>query len=421
MVGQKGGVAAPPRGDGGLSATLDDGRREQFALHLEQILASSAFRNSRRYASVLRYVVERTLEGNTERLKERTIGVDVFGRPADYDTASDHAVRSAMAEVRKRLAQYYQDDGDTADLRIEIQPGSYVPQLRIAAPPLVATDPEPEAVETDPDLARPVTVPGPPRLRVLFLGAALAAAFAAALMIGFAVFASDPISEFWGPVFAAKSRILLCIGNLEGGRRPSTNAEPSGQPVTMRMFHVMPSQTVHIDDATTLARFAGLLDSHGKEYRIATQSEADFQDLRNGPAILIGLLNNDWTERLVGKLRFTVERPAPGKVFIRDSQQPSRTDWSMDYLTPVNEVTKDYALVVRALDPKTDQMVVMVGGISVFGTLAAGEFLTDARNLGELAAQAPRGWRQRNLEVVLSTDVIRGRSGRPKIIATHFW
>src|ERR1051326_9031994 len=133
MSGQSGGLAAPPKGVYAVCAVDTDERRESLAGHLEQILASTALRNSKRYAAVLRYVVERTLEGTTERLKERTIGVDVFGRPADYDTASDHAVRSAMAEVRKRLAQYYQDEGEPSQLRIEIQPGSYVPQFRLLA------------------------------------------------------------------------------------------------------------------------------------------------------------------------------------------------------------------------------------------------------------------------------------------------
>src|SRR5215471_1596669 len=121
MSGQRGATPLPKTAY--LVCELDSGNhRAQFAEHLEQILASPVFRNSKRYAAVLRYAVERALEGNPDRLKERTIGVEVFGRPADYDTASDHAVRSAMAEVRKRLAQYYQD-GESSGLRIEIQPG----------------------------------------------------------------------------------------------------------------------------------------------------------------------------------------------------------------------------------------------------------------------------------------------------------
>src|SRR3954464_6648707 len=98
---------------------------------LRRILESSTFRNSKRYAAVLRYIVEQTLNGNADQLKERTIGVDVFGRMPDYDTACDHVVRSAMAEVRKRLAQYYAEPGPSDELHIELQPGSYVPQFRV--------------------------------------------------------------------------------------------------------------------------------------------------------------------------------------------------------------------------------------------------------------------------------------------------
>src|SRR5664279_142113 len=74
---------------------------------LGRILASSVFRKSERYSSLLEYAVQRALDGKSEQLKERTIGVEIFGRLANYDTNADHVVRSAAAEVRKRLAQYY--------------------------------------------------------------------------------------------------------------------------------------------------------------------------------------------------------------------------------------------------------------------------------------------------------------------------
>jgi len=77
--------------------------------------------------------------------------------------------------------------------------------------------------------------------------------------------------------------------------------------------------------------------------------------------------------------------------------------------------------VLRVLDPKTDQMVVTAAGISVFGTLAATAFLTDPDEIQKLSAVAPKGWERMNLEIVLSTEVIRGKSGRPLILATHFW
>src|SRR5262249_23209540 len=129
-----------------------------------------------------------------------------------------------------------------------------------------------------------------------------------------------------------------------------------------------------------------------------------------GPAVLIGLANNDWTERLVGKMRFTVEHRQPRKLILHDRDNPVREDWMVDYTTPVLSVTRDYALVVSVLDPKTEQRMVTAAGLSVFGTLAAGEFLTTADEFRKIQPIAPKGWQRKNLELVLSTDVIRGKS-----------
>jgi hypothetical protein len=163
------------------------------------------------------------------------------------------------------------------------------------------------------------------------------------------------------------------------------------------------------------------MQASGKQYQLASQSDATFTDLQKGPAILVGLMNNSWTERLVPQLRFTVEHPAPNRIMIRDRSNPSNTDWSIDYSTPYLEVTKDYAIVLRMADPKTEQMVVVAAGITVFGTFAAGEFLTDKNELKKLSTYAPRGWEDKNMELVLSTEVIRGRSGPATIVAAQFW
>jgi hypothetical protein len=227
------------------------------------------------------------------------------------------------------------------------------------------------------------------------------------------------LDAFWNPVLSTSNQVLLCIGNLSGGH---THPVPDGDgPLTLKQFHNAQSQTVHFADAITLAKFASMVQARGKRYRIVSQTEATYAELQNGPAILIGLLNNDWTKRLVGNLRFTVDRPGEGKVLIRDRTNPLRSDWSIDYYAPLLEISKDYALVMRATDPKTEQMVVAAAGLSVFGTLAAGEFLTDGNEIRKLAAVAPKGWEGKNMEIVLSTDVIGGNPGPPKVVATYFW
>ena len=97
-------------------------QRQLVRSQLEKIVSDPRFTASKRYPQLLRYIVEQTLEGNEDDLKERTLGVEVFHRTPDYDTNLDPVVRLCAAEVRKRLAQYYQSPGHVGELRIELNP-----------------------------------------------------------------------------------------------------------------------------------------------------------------------------------------------------------------------------------------------------------------------------------------------------------
>ncbi|MGA3131281.1 MAG: hypothetical protein ABSD59_10800 [Terracidiphilus sp.] len=233
--------------------------------------------------------------------------------------------------------------------------------------------------------------------------------------------ARDPLDSFWMPIFKSHAPILLCIGNIEGGETLPADGLDLNHKLTLSEFHNSKDSTVNQYDAFTMAKFAGLLEAHGQVFRFASQSDATFTDLQSGPTILVGLLNNNWTKRLVPQLRFTVEEPTPGKIIIRDRNNLANNDWSIDYSTPYLDVTKDYAIVLRMVDPKTDQAVIVDAGITVFGTSAAGNFLTNRNEMKKLTAIAPSGWEKKNMELVLSTDVIHGQSGPASIIAAQFW
>src|SRR5215469_11638394 len=124
------------------SATPAEVREE-----LARILNSQEFRSSHRSKEFLTYVVENTLAGHGDMLKERTIGIDVYGRPASYDPADDATVRVKAGEVRKRLDRYYVSEGRADRLRIELPAGTYTPVFRRLEPvepaalPLTAAPP----------------------------------------------------------------------------------------------------------------------------------------------------------------------------------------------------------------------------------------------------------------------------------------
>ena len=81
-------------------------------------------------------------------------------------------------------------------------------------------------------------------------------------------------------------------------------------------------------------------------------------------------------------------------------------------------MTEDYAIVTRVFDPSTEKTV---AGIEAFGTLAAGEFVTEPEYVGVALSSAPRDWRRRNVQFVLTTKIIDGTPGPPRVLATHVW
>ena len=97
---------------------------------LDRVLASTSFARSDRLSKLLRFLVEREVEGRHDELKESVIGVEVFGRRPDYDPKLDSTVRTEAVRLRARLNKYYSTEGSQDPLVIELPKGGYVPRCR---------------------------------------------------------------------------------------------------------------------------------------------------------------------------------------------------------------------------------------------------------------------------------------------------
>ena len=139
--------------------------------------------------------------------------------------------------------------------------------------------------------------------------------------------------------------------------------------------------------------------------------------------VLIGALNNDWTLNRTSSLRFHLEGPeGPNRVYwITDTRHPESRAWQVSALAPRSKVVKDYAIAARFTDEATGQVVLVAAGIAGSGTRAAGEFLTDETSLKRLADSAHVEWGRTNFEVVLSSQVVNGMQGKPRVEAIAFW
>lgn len=354
------------------------GQRAAIQAELEHILASAAFRSSQRCCDFLRCVVAHTLDG--AELKERTIGAEVFGRPPDYDTGADSIVRVKATELRKRLAQYYQEAG-ARPVHIDLPAGSYAPEFRF---PVAA-------------------VSGRRGVRSFAL-AATAATVALALGGWWWLRQPAALDRFWQPFLETPQPVLLCVAHPVVYR---INA--AGEPVRD------PDHYVGVGDAIALAQLSGYLSRRGKAAQTRIGADTSFSELRNAPAVLIGAYTNQWTMQVANDLRFVFDRDG-GEIFIRDNITPGRR-WTYRGGSTVT----DYAIVTRVLHSRTGERMIAAAGLSHYGTRAAGEFLTNRDAMEHALAGAPRDWSGRNLQLILEAQVIGSTPGPPKVLAAWYW
>ena len=117
---------------------------------LDKLVASEAFGKAERPARFLRFLVDATLRGESQLLKENVLGVEVFDRPASWDPRLDPVVRQEAGRLRKRLAKYHENGGASAEVRIELPVGTYVPVFRFRAPDIETLPMEAAPVEALP-------------------------------------------------------------------------------------------------------------------------------------------------------------------------------------------------------------------------------------------------------------------------------
>ncbi|WP_263350712.1 hypothetical protein [Acidicapsa acidisoli] len=459
-------ISQKPPGDAGASgapasrlsrATLEPwvpqslADREAILAQLELLLVHPLFFQSKRYPALLRFVVEQTLDGNADQVKERSIGMEVFGRPPGYDANADPVVRVTAGEIRKRLAQYYYDPSHADEIRIELPTGSYVPvfqrTIETVEPPVALPAPPsvpqslPEPVQPQPPTGAElpqITQSQPivhhvahPLLTLLLVFVTLLLGLAGGYWyrqyrqsrIPVPVPADQSVDDFWQPMTAGPATVTFCLG--EPARDSSGDTDPAQTIKHPKLaeplyFRLRQSGLFALADVVTLTRMTDVLERQKKSFRVSAASEASFSQLREGPAVLIGAFDNLWTMRLTRDLRFGFDS-IDGNAFIVDRRSSTKTTWFTAWDLPYEKLARDYAIVARYRDSLTGQPVVIAAGISEEGTEAAGELISNAADLNALLQKAPSNWRNMNMEAVIETQVIDGHSGPPRVRAVEFW
>ena len=413
-----------------------ESERQLVHSQLEKIVSDGRFAASKRYPQLLRYVVEQTLAGNEDNLKERTLGVEVFHRPPDYDTNLDPVVRLCAAEVRKRLAQYYQSPAHVGELRIELNPGSYVPVFSQPAPDAPTLEMIPADLPSKAEHGQPAQEDEKNLLaggfdslrrdhrRDIGPGHSLLEALRETKVLSKN---KSPLSKKSGlrcsPAASQSCSVWANPEFFTPHDSPLTQLQNGADEDSFLQAFADKNDFVPFSDVQVLSRFVSLAGAHGHAFRVQNFRTTVSSQLREGPVVLIGALNNDWTLNRTSSLRFHLQGPeGPDQVYwIADTQHPESRAWQVSALAPRSQVVKDYAIAARFTDESTGQVVLVAAGIAGSGTRAAGEFLTDEASLKQLADGAGADWAKKNFEVVLSSQVVNGMQGKPTVEAKAFW
>jgi hypothetical protein len=378
---------------------------------LERLLANPLFTSSKRYPAMLRYVVENALDNPAGELKERTIGIEVFGREPSYDTNHDPVVRTSAVEVRKRLIQYYQDVAHADELRIELVVGSYVP--RFHAPPG-------DKLPSEPLVFLPVRETEKDRLQLSWRKVSLSAVLviAAALTVFRFAQPAPPLDQFWQPLWDNPNPVVI---GLSGG--PSAQDAAAGDSAQQTLSERFRSRAdyVPMGDVAAMARILANLKQRGRSFNLFYSNSIQLADLKSGPAILIGPMSR-WLELMSRDLRFTVDRDQGiTQSWINDREHPGRRDWSVQVGAPASSVAEAYGLITRVWNPTTGNFMVCISGLSPYATSAAGDFVSNAKTMQELLGSAPSGWGRKNVQIVIAATRVGTNVGIPRAVATYFW
>lgn len=420
---------------------------EEVRATLASVLESESFSASRRCRDFLECVVELSLAGDYENLTERFLGVKLFGRAVDYETATDSIVRVRANDVRRRLMQYYSTPRPEAKVRIEMAAGGYVTEFHwqeTEASGLVGTVEEPlrpvgpEALEWESSSVGIKEFAEASRSRrgwrskiVLLWGGVALLVVVGALIFGWKARSQSNFDAFWQPVLDAPGQPVLNLPTTDTfqlTRDPQRTLSPlndlqPGQSLKLEVGDFVGFHDWHVSVPVLQATLsvALALNHRGKTPLVRVGTDLRRDELRGHPVIAIGSFSNPWTEATVSGLRFTFDRGASDREAprIRDSQNPQRS-WSLPHTYPEPQ-QKDYAIITRTFDPVTREPFVSLAGLHSFGNQIAAEFVAQEATWNEVARRAPSGWQKMNLQVLIEADIVGTTPSSPRIVDVYFW
>jgi len=406
---------------------------------LHRLLESAEFRGSRRSSVLLSYLVQHTFAGTTDRIKERTIGVELFGRETSYDTGQDSIVRVAANDVRRRLNEHYERLGAAAPaVRISLPPGCYIPEFHGLNEPAIAV--------LAASIPAPVVEAAPARAvhRFPFSYAALACVLAVlCLYLGFQNLQLQ--SRIPGSVLPA----MLPWSMLgDPGRRisivPSDGSFGVMQMILGREVHLADYSSgawistakseglaaselarmplVNVAETALMSKIGDLLRTSGYTATIQPPRSVQISDFKSDhPMVLLGsAFANRWEELVDERTNFQIVFDlAVGRQVCRNISPQPKEEAVYVPTARTGDTGSAYATVSLLPNLTRGAYVLIIAGTNMEGVEAAGELVTDLPRLaGILRGRGIDPARKvEQLELLIRLECLTKSARRSEVIA----
>lgn len=439
--------------------------------HVKEVIEGEVFKGSHRSVQFLQYIVDQAISGHCESLKERVIGIELFGRSASYDTGDDAIVRVTASDVRRRLLEHYGRYGATSEFRITLPSGSYIPEITRKSNGTATVDdrivhhqktPGPEDLAAiDPKLvplAPESLVNGSSILQVPAASPRGASrriwlfATIAVVMLNLALWgvvwtrvartaaAQIPVLP-WSTLFGSSHATELItsdpniteIQEITGSQvSVSDYANHDYVPVPNKLTpeednivrNVLRGDKSSQVDAPIVAKVAAIAQINSKSIDVRAARSIQLTDLRsdNNFIFLGSPRSNPWVSFFSDQLdfRFVFDKNS-GSEFIRNvrprpNEQPSYIPTANGYATG-----DSYAIIALVKNPDQNGQVLLLAGANSEGTAAAGKVATDLTRLSnELRGCGinPSG-PVRHFEMLLHLNTMAGTSSHIDLVSCH--
>jgi hypothetical protein len=193
-----------------LQSTVMVSELDAKQVQIQRIVQSKAFKTSEVHRNLLLYLAEKSLAGTAQNLKEYTVGLDVFGKPASYDPRQESVVRMHVGRLRQKLTEYYRTDGQADPIIVELPKGAFT--LTFAARPAVGAAPG-DAASSWTISTREIALAGSLLLAIVFagyFGLKLVRVEKTAAATSPLPWTSD-LQQLWGPLLSSDRPLMVTL------------------------------------------------------------------------------------------------------------------------------------------------------------------------------------------------------------------